>query len=469
MRRTEQKTPPDLDVIIVGGGIAGLASAWRLRHRRCVVLEADARPGGRIQSVLSDGLPLNLGAHMVPGDGTIVGQLVAETGLPTRALPSSLFGLAFAGRRYLGAYPSLLPFVLPLTISERVAFARLGATLRLGARKAAAAGRRHPEESVEDVRGRVLAFEDDRSLADLVGPLPERVRQLFRTLTERNGTDPEHMSAGHGLRSFANVWEKTAPGSNLVGGTAVLPEALAHGLGRVFRPGHHVTRVRVQPPDGAVSVSYETDEGEGVLRARACILATPAFVSSTIAPDLPERTRGALAAIRYGAFLAVGVRLAGTAPLPWRDTYAIATPGLGFSVLFNHDGMLSAEAADANAHSVMLFRGASGAESWIAGDRDALVAQWIEDLEMHFPETRGRIRDVVVMPWPSGAPYAFPGRAKLQPDLEACQPPVLLAGDYLEFPNMEAAASAGSRAAAQVDRWLDLEHATADARRQVAP
>lgn len=406
---------------------------------------------------------------MVPGEGTVVGELVTETGLPSQALPPSLFGLVFAGRRYLGVSPGLLPFVLPLTISERVALARLGVTLRLGARKSAVAGRRHPGERVQDVRDRVLAFEDDRTLADLVGPLPERVRQLFRALTERNGADPENMSAGHGLRSFANVWEKTAPGANLVGGTAVLPEALAHGLGRAFRAGHRVTRVRVQPSDGAVSVSYETDEGEGVLRARACILATPAFVTSTIAPDLPERTRGALAAIRYGAFLAVGVRLAGTAPLPWRDTYAIATPGLGFSVLFNHDRMLSAEAGDANAHSVMLFRGASGAEGWMAGNHDALIAHWIGDLETHFPETRGQIRDVVLMPWPSGAPYAFPGRAMLQPDLEACQPPVVLAGDYLEFPNMEAAASAGSRAAAQVDRWLDLEHATSGARRQVAP
>ena len=63
------------------------------------------------------------------------------------------------------------------------------------------------------MRARQLAFEDERTLADAIGPLPERVDLLFRGLTERNGADPADMSAGHGLRSFANVWAKTAPGN----------------------------------------------------------------------------------------------------------------------------------------------------------------------------------------------------------------------------------------------------------------
>ena len=35
------------DVVIVGGGIAGLAAAWRLRHRDVLLLEASDRLGGR--------------------------------------------------------------------------------------------------------------------------------------------------------------------------------------------------------------------------------------------------------------------------------------------------------------------------------------------------------------------------------------------------------------------------------------
>ena len=44
-------------VIIVGGGIAGLGAAWRLRAEghQVVLLEKDAEPGGRCRSVFWQG------------------------------------------------------------------------------------------------------------------------------------------------------------------------------------------------------------------------------------------------------------------------------------------------------------------------------------------------------------------------------------------------------------------------------
>ena len=35
------------EAIVIGGGIAGLAAAWRLRHRDVLLLEARDRLGGR--------------------------------------------------------------------------------------------------------------------------------------------------------------------------------------------------------------------------------------------------------------------------------------------------------------------------------------------------------------------------------------------------------------------------------------
>ena len=57
------------EVIIVGGGIAGLAAAWRLRHRDVLLLEAGDRLGGRIRSDVSGDYWLNYGAHLFPGAG----------------------------------------------------------------------------------------------------------------------------------------------------------------------------------------------------------------------------------------------------------------------------------------------------------------------------------------------------------------------------------------------------------------
>ena len=38
------------DVVVVGGGLAGLSAGWRLRHWDAIVLESDERVGGRIRS-----------------------------------------------------------------------------------------------------------------------------------------------------------------------------------------------------------------------------------------------------------------------------------------------------------------------------------------------------------------------------------------------------------------------------------
>src|SRR5262249_58641943 len=53
-----------VDAVVVGGGIAGLASAWLLRGRDVLLLEADTRVGGRICSEPRGEYWLYWGAHV---------------------------------------------------------------------------------------------------------------------------------------------------------------------------------------------------------------------------------------------------------------------------------------------------------------------------------------------------------------------------------------------------------------------
>ncbi|MEO1018022.1 MAG: amine oxidase, partial [Pseudomonadota bacterium] len=48
-----------------------------------------------------------------------------------------------------------------------------------------------------------------------------------------------------------------------------------------------------------------------------------------------------------------------------------------------------------------------------------------------------------------GAPLLAPGKARAQSTLDGAHGRVLLAGDYLEFPNLEAAVASGMEAAKQ--------------------
>ena len=82
------------DVVIIGGGIAGLSAAWRLRHRDVLLLEAGDRLGGRMRSDPCGEYWLNYGAHLFPGPGSLVDGMARECGLETVPVTGSMMGLA---------------------------------------------------------------------------------------------------------------------------------------------------------------------------------------------------------------------------------------------------------------------------------------------------------------------------------------------------------------------------------------
>lgn len=82
-----QFDPDDLDVIIIGAGVAGLAAASWLAEEgyHVVVLEARDRLGGRVWTDRSlDGLPLELGASWIQGfEGNLLREFVRDLDLET--------------------------------------------------------------------------------------------------------------------------------------------------------------------------------------------------------------------------------------------------------------------------------------------------------------------------------------------------------------------------------------------------
>jgi oxygen-dependent protoporphyrinogen oxidase len=91
------------DVVIIGGGIAGLAAAWRLRHRDVVLLEAGDRLGGRMRSDARGEYWLNYGAHLFPGPGSLVDGMARECGLDTVPVTGSMMGLAVGSKLLITA------------------------------------------------------------------------------------------------------------------------------------------------------------------------------------------------------------------------------------------------------------------------------------------------------------------------------------------------------------------------------
>ena len=114
------------DVVVIGGGIAGLSAAWRLRHRDVLLLEAGDRLGGRMRSDPCGEYWLNYGAHLFPAPGSLVDRMAHECALEPVPVTGTMMGLAVGSTLLNNGRVETYPFRLPLSVRERIAFAKAG-------------------------------------------------------------------------------------------------------------------------------------------------------------------------------------------------------------------------------------------------------------------------------------------------------------------------------------------------------
>ncbi len=438
-------TDAQLDVVVVGGGLAGLAAAWALRDRDVLVLEAAERVGGRIRSEPRGDLWLNFGAHVFAGPDSASGRLIEEAGVRAEPVPGALAALALGDKVVAGGMVETYPLRLPLSLRSRVALVRAGARVRLAVRRYAAVAAERPGEDAATRQQRILDFHDDHSFTDFIGPLPADVDAIFRATLNRSSGEPEELAAGYGIGYFHLVWDRSGGLSrNVLGGSARLTDALAAELD--IRTGATVSEVR---DDGdRVVVRYRHEGSDHEVDAQAAVVATPAFVTAAILRDLPPETAAALASVRYGPYVVGAFLVDESAPRPWDGFYALATPGRSFSMLFNTANVLR------RGGSLMVYAAAGGARALDGLDDAEVRMRFLADLEGLFPGTRELVREAVIRRWERGLPYAAVGRARLQAALTRPLGRVYLAGDYLGTSYTETAAQTAADAARSVRERL---------------
>jgi oxygen-dependent protoporphyrinogen oxidase len=445
------------EAVIVGAGIAGLTAAWTLRDRKILVLESTDRVGGRLRSEPRGPYWLNLGAHLFGGRGTVMDRLVTDMGLETRSIPGNRMALWFRGRLLSSGRPETYPFRLPLSWAARLSFARAGLRLRAAVKVFLGAKRPRPGESPAQTRARILTFRDDQTFAAYLGNIHPDVAAIFGPIAERVTAEPGEISAGYGAALFAMCWgdEDTGTARNLIGGSELLPQALAHRLGARVRTGAGVEEV-VQRADG-VQVRFRRQGVSTTVSADYAIVATPAYVTRDIVRDLPRDTVDALAKIPYGPFIVGAFLTEEAGPMPWDHIYAVAVADKSFNMLFNHASPLRTPDKREPGGSLMVYAGGDRGKRLLPLSNDEIRALFLRDLHDVLPATRGIVREVLIQRWEHAIPYAPPGRARLQSALTRPLGRVLLDGDYLQYAEMEAAAVTGQEAAEEVRRRLGMD------------
>jgi oxygen-dependent protoporphyrinogen oxidase len=306
------------DVVIVGGGIAGLSAAWRLRHRDVLLLEAGDRLGGRMRSDVRGEYWLNYGAHLFPAPGSLVDLMARECGLDTVPVTGGMMGLAVGSTLLERGRVETYPFRLPLAVRDRIAF------LKAGVKVQRAVAKYHRLERRYD-------FEDDRTFAELLGPLPPAVHEIFSCAAHRASAELDELSAGCAIGLFALVWGGNGSliARNLLGGTGQLSAALGRELGGRARTGCRVHAVHLDGADLVVRYGGEA------IRARQAIVAAQAPYAAPLVAPVAEQAAAALAQLTYGAFLSLALETRETTAMPYDDVYAIATPGRVFDMFTN--------------------------------------------------------------------------------------------------------------------------------------
>ncbi len=371
-------------IAIIGGGITGLAAAYRLSERlgpgRCVILEQSDTPGGKIHTCREQGLLLEDGPDAFLAAKPQAAELCRALGLADQLVatePAARRAWVRSGR-HLWRLPSGLSGLVPAQVWPMVSSPALSLAGKLRAALEVFVPRGNAvEESVAGFVTRRFGVEVWTRLAEpLLAGISAgdgnkmSLQAMFPRLATLEQTHRSVVLGGMSRREPAAV----VPASGFLtlrGGLGELVAALVTTLGRdAIRTGTRVTSI-VRTPE---RWSIATDAAR--IDADAVILAVPAPAGAPLVKALDAPLAGLLDSVLFTSSVVVALawpRAAMRRPLAgsgWVVPAAEGSPVIAVSVSSNK---FPGRAPDDRV-LLRVFLGRRG-EELLALDDDVLVAQ----------------------------------------------------------------------------------------------
>ena len=449
-------------VIIVGGGAAGLSAAYTLKKLGFapILLEANARVGGRLMGDNVDGFSIDTGADFFCSSYDATFRLCEELGLP---LIRSRMKLGwFRNGGWTTTTPGLSPGNLLRNLPAARALGFLSPRAMWPNFKLFQGLFRQSEH---------LSFASDSRLAELDGKetlgqhlerlgVPEEVQVAFRGFLEMTMGDVEHSGQAY-MRTYLsemllNAHKLYVPEK----GAAALCQSLADACGDGIRVSTPVSRLVIE--DGAVTgvaVDGDTIEADAVICA-----VTPHRIPEMV-PDLPNAVRQALGNITYSTGCRVVIGL-DHPPLP-RGWHGALYPEDDTPLLLDRSINLPSCVPQGKS-TLDLLVGRDRAKELIPLEDEEIKRLMLRDARRNPPpgsalpgDDEGlfcrvyRWEETVCM----GDPGMFTAVADIRRQLGRDIPNLFLAGDYTRVPSVNGALASGVGAAEEA---ADLLSSPAD-------
>ncbi len=292
-------------VVVVGGGITGLAVAHRLKERaEVVVLESTERAGGKFGTIDLDGITFESGPDSFVAREPFVPLLAAEVGLGDQLVPPAIFGAQIWAGGKLKRVPGDFVFGMP---GSPMAALRSGmltpiGVLRAGADLALPGPLTGPDVSVGEFVRRRFGNEVLEKLVDplLAGTRAGRAHEisLAAAVPQIDALARSNRSLVLGLtRARRSGSAAAGPPPFLAprGGMRSLIEALENDLTGTVQLRTRATVTRIERTGSRLSVRLD----DQMLECDDVVLAVPAYAAAALLRDLNPQASGELARIPY--------------------------------------------------------------------------------------------------------------------------------------------------------------------------
>ena len=454
-----QKTPSApayrARVVIVGGGVAGVVTAYELEKQGVSthIIEERNGFGGRVDSAHYDAVEVaEAGMQEIWANNPLM-HIANELAVPLEGGESAFSSVILDGKLYPFVQDSRAAFFASMFDKKEMADLE---TWR------ARAAQLHQAAHVAGLADPNVAALQTLSFAEWVAQskLSPRASTWLRLTVEcEMASDWRQFSALSALLELDLFLGEGIANYHVRGGNLRLLDAMVqrlHGPHTLGATVTHVKRTRDANGRFAVSVLYQKDHRTSRVDADWVVVAVPFTRLHQIVfePPLPADDWLAINSLRLGQYTVVHLRVDPTQQLFAANQNPF--PILAGNTLGVVYGPMSTAHATPGVFSLLLYGQAARAFHMVP--RETQVAQLINQLSQRWPKLPGAVQDAYVYSYhPTALPVWPPGRSAIDAMADTLRQPTYglhLAGDYTRGAHSSGAAQRGIEVARAVQALL---------------